>query len=250
MNDIAPLLLWVSLTFGAAGFVKGVVGMGLPTIAMGVLSLVMTPAAAAAILVVPSLVTNIWQLSAGPTFGALLRRLATMMLALCAGTVLGIGVLTGESTSLASGALGAVLAVYGVVGLAAPRFTVSSRAEPWLSPVVGFVTGIITGATGVFAIPAVPYINSLGLAKDDLIQALGLSFTVSTLALAVALGLSGQFQFASAGSSLLAVVPALAGMYVGQHVRDRVAPETFRRWFFAGLVLLGGYMCLRAILAK
>ena len=250
MNDIAPLLLWVSLTFVAAGFVKGVVGMGLPTIAMGVLSLIMTPAAAAAILVVPSLVTNIWQLSAGPTLVALLRRLATMMLALCVGTVLGIGVLTGESASLASGALGAVLAAYGVVGLAAPRFTVPTRAEPWLSPFVGLVTGLITGATGVFAIPAVPYLNSLGLGKDDLIQALGLSFTVSTLALAVALGLSGQFQFASAGSSLLAVVPALVGMYVGQHVRDRVAPETFRRWFFVGLVLLGGYMLARALVAK
>lgn len=184
MSDVTLVVVWIGLTFVAAGLVKGVVGMGLPTVAMGVLSLVMAPAAAAAMLVVPSLVTNVWQLMAGPAFGALLRRLATMMLAVFAGTVLGIGGLTGQSASLAGAALGVVLAFYGAVGLVALRFTVPAKVEPWLSPLIGLLTGLITGATGIFVIPAVPYLSSLGLAKEELIQALGLSFTVSTVALA------------------------------------------------------------------
>jgi uncharacterized protein len=247
MNDVTAIVVWISLTFVAAGLVKGVVGMGLPTVAMGVLSLVMAPATAAAMLVVPSLVTNVWQLLAGPAFGALLRRLATMMLAVFAGTIIGIGVLTGQSASLAGAALGIVLALYGVMGLSAPRFTVPAKVEPWLSPLIGLVTGFVTGATGVFVIPAVPYLSSLGLAKEELIQALGLSFTVSTVALACALSLSGQFQLAEAANSLLAVVPALAGMFIGQRVRSKLQPETFRRWFFIGLVALGVYMITRVL---
>jgi uncharacterized membrane protein YfcA len=247
MSELGSVAVWVGLTFVAAGLVKGVVGMGLPTVAMGVLSLVMAPAAAAVMLVVPSLVTNVWQLFAGPAFGPLLRRLATMMLAVFAGTVLGIGVLTGQSGSLASASLGVVLALYGVVGLVGPRFTVPPKAEPWLSPLVGLVTGLISGATGVFVIPAVPYLGSLGLAKEELIQALGLSFTVSTVALACALGLSGHFQLAAATSSLLAVIPALAGMFIGQRVRGKLQPETFRKWFFVCLVVLGLYMFVRAL---
>lgn len=247
MSNVTAVVVWIGLTFLAAGLVKGVVGMGLPTVAMGVLSLVMPPAAAAAMLVVPSLVTNVWQLLAGPAFGALLRRLATMMLTVFAGTVIGIGVLTGQSASLAGAALGVVLALYGAVGLVAPRFTVPAKVEPWLSPLIGLLTGLVTGATGVFVIPAVPYLNSLGLAKEELIQALGLSFTVSTVALACALGLSGHFQLAAASSSLLAVVPALAGMFIGQRVRNKLQPEAFRRWFFIGLVVLGGYMIVRVL---
>jgi len=247
MNDGTAIVIWISLTFVTAGLVKGVVGMGLPTVAIGVLSLVMAPAEAAAMLVVPSLVTNIWQLLAGPAFGALLRRLATMMLAVFAGTIISIGVLTGQSAPLAGAALGTVLALYGVVGLAAPRFAVPAKVEPWLSPPIGLVTGLVTGATGVFVIPAVPYLSSLGLAKEELIQALGLSFTVSTVALACALSLSGQFQLAAASNSLLAVVPALAGMFIGQRVRARLRPETFRRWFFIGLVALGVYMIARVL---
>lgn len=250
MTDTITLTLLIGLVFLAAGFVKGVVGMGLPTFAMGLLGLAMAPAAAAAILIIPSFVTNLWQLLAGPSFLPLLRRLATMLLMLCLGTFIGIGVMTGASSRLAGAALGAILALYGVVALASRRFTVPARVEPWLSPWIGLATGLITGATGVFVLPAVPYLSALGLSKDALIQALGLSFTVSTIALAAALAWSGHYRLDAAGSSLLAVLPALAGMLIGQRVRDRMRPETFRRWFLGGLVVLGLYMLARALLSN
>ncbi len=58
-----------------AGFVKGVLGLGLPTVSMGLLAVAMTPGQAAATLVVPSLATNVWQMVAGPHFRALVKRL-------------------------------------------------------------------------------------------------------------------------------------------------------------------------------
>ncbi len=79
--------IWLlgGFTFLLAGLVKGIVGMGLPTVAMGLLSLALPPAEAAAILIVPSLVTNVWQLLAGPACGALMRRLWSMMAGVVAG---------------------------------------------------------------------------------------------------------------------------------------------------------------------
>ena len=87
MHDTTFYLLFLLGTFLAAGLVKGVTGMGLPTVAMGLLGTVMPPAAAAAILVVPSFVTNLWQLFSGPALGPLLRRLWPMMLCIVIGTV-------------------------------------------------------------------------------------------------------------------------------------------------------------------
>ncbi|MCI0756560.1 sulfite exporter TauE/SafE family protein [Teichococcus vastitatis] len=247
MSDSIFSIPIIAGTFLLAGVVKGVIGLGLPTVAMGLLGLVMPPVQAAALLLVPSLVTNLWQLLAGPRFGALLRRLRGMMLGIALGTVAGSGLIAGPATGAATTALGLALAAYAVVGLFGPALRVPPRAEPWAGPVLGAVTGVVTGATGVFVIPAVPYLAALGLARDDLVQALGLSFTVSTLALAAGLFWHDALPLQAAGASLLALVPALAGMALGGWLRARVRPGTFRLCFFLGLLALGGELAWRGL---
>ncbi|AMY01472.1 sulfite exporter TauE/SafE family protein [Mesorhizobium ciceri] len=240
----AGILAWIGAVFLAAGFVKGVVGMGLPTVAMGLLAVTMPPAQAAALLLIPSLVTNLWQLLTGPSFGRLCKRLWTMMAGVMLGTVAGAGLLTGTHSGVASAGLGAALVLYAILGLLKLGFTTPARREALMSPLVGVATGLVTGATGVFVIPAVPYLQSLRLEKEDLIQALGLSFTVSTAALAIGLFKAGALASPSAQlvGSVAALVPALAGMFAGQALRQKMSVETFRKVFFAGLLALGVYL--------
>jgi hypothetical protein len=247
MLDPLPYAALLTGTFLLAGLVKGVIGLGLPTVAMGLLGLAMLPVEAAALLLVPSLVTNVWQLLAGPRFRALLHRLWPMMVGIVAGTLAGSGVIAGAGASAATAFLGAALAIYGIVGLTSPKLRMPPGAEPWAGPLVGAVTGLVTGATGVFVIPSVPYLGSLGMDRDDQVQALGLSFTVSTLALAGGLALHGALPLAASAASLLAVLPALAGMALGGWLRARVRPATFRLCFFVGLLLLGGELAWRGL---
>jgi uncharacterized membrane protein YfcA len=245
----AEYIVLIACVFLLAGWVKGVVGMGLPTVAMGALGLAMPPVQAAALLVVPSLVTNVWQFLAGPAVRGVARRLATMLVLVCVGIAVGIQLLTSGVSRWPAIALGSVLGAYGLVGLFLPRLSVSSRSESALSPAVGIITGVLAGATGVFVVPAVPYLSALGFTKDELIQALGLSFTVSTIALAVGLGASGSYSLELVLASVAAVVPALAGMFIGQAVRHRIDPVAFRRWFFVAMLLVGGYMVVKGLLA-
>jgi len=245
MHD-ALLVAFVTLTFIMAGLVKGVIGLGLPTVAVGLLGLVLPPAQAAALLVVPSLVTNLWQCALGARLGALLRRLWPMLLGIAAGTWAGSGLLA-DGNGAASIALGVTLIVYATAGLAAPKLHVPPYLEPWLSPLVGAATGVVTAATGVLVIPAVPYLQALALDKDELVQAMGLSFTVSTLALAASLAHEGLFQAPLATASALALLPALAGMWLGQRVRNRIRPDRFRLYLFAGLLAVGGHLVLQPL---
>jgi hypothetical protein len=243
--DSPIVLVVVAFAFLLAGFVKGTIGMGLPTVAMGVLGVVMPPAQAASLLIVPSLATNVWQLAAGPAFGALVRRLRGMLLGVCLGVWATSGVLTGGNARLAAFALGVVLVVYACTGLASLQLPAPAHREAWLSPIVGAVTGAVLGATGIFVIPAVPYLHALGLEKEELIQALGLSFTVSTIALGLSLLGGGLLGGAAAGASLVALMVAIVGMFVGQRVRLRFSAATFRRCFFLGLLALGAYLAYR-----
>ena len=246
MNDISlSALLLILLTFFVAGGVKGVTGMGLPTVAMGMLGALISPLAAASLLIVPSFVTNLWQLLAGPAFRPVLRRLWPMTLAICAGTVPGAAWIAGGDAEAARVLLGSALILYASYSLLTRQLSVPARIEPVLSPIIGGVTGLVSGATGVFVIPAVPYLQALGLSKDDLVQALGLSFTVSTVALAAALGANGAFSVEMMGLSLLSLAPALIGMWAGQKLRNRISLVTFRRLFLGFLLLLGTEMALR-----
>ena len=241
-------LAGLTLVFVLAGFIKGVIGMGLPTVAMGFLTLLMPPAEAATVLILPSFVTNVWQLAAGPRLAALLRRLWPTLLAVTVGTIAAARWFGAVSSAGTLAALGAALALYAITSLVPLRLDVPARHEFWLGPLVGGATGIVTATTGVFVVPAVPYLQALRLAPEDLVQALGLSFTVSTVALAVALAGDGQFHWPNAGASALALGAALVGMLLGQAVRVRLRPATFRLWFLVGLLLLGLHLMLRGVI--
>lgn len=234
--------------FLLAGLVKGVVGMGLPTVAMGLLALWMAPAEAAALLIVPSLVTNLWQMQPWGRLAAMLRRLWPMQAGVVAGTVGGAWAFGGLGGAWAPLALGGALIAYALWSLAGRRLSVAPAAEPMRGPLVGAVTGLVTAATGVFVLPAVPYLQALRFSSEELIQSMGISFTVSTLALAVGLRVGAGGAAIDWAWSLAMLLPALAGMALGAALRRRLSPAVFRRCFLFGLLALGAHMVLRELL--
>lgn len=246
--DAAPVLAAIAGAFLLAGFVKGVIGLGLPTVSIGLLGLLMTPAQAAAILVVPSLVTNVWQAAVGGTLLALARRLWPLLAGTCIGTVIGVALLPRDDNGRATVWLGLALAIYAVLGLVKVQFSVPRHAETWLGLLMGTATGAITVATGIFVMPGTPYLQSMQFDRDRLVQALGLSFTVSTITLAAALAYTGHVQKSLAWPSIVALAAALVGMGLGQLTRGRIKAETFRLCFFVGLMLLGSHLALRGLL--
>jgi uncharacterized protein len=201
--DAASTLVAIAGAFLLAGFVKGVIGLGLPTVSIGLLGLLMTPAQAAAILVVPSLVTNIWQAAVGGGLLALARRLWPLLAGICIGTAVGVAFLPRDDNGRATVWLGLALAIYAALGLVNVEFSVPRHAETWLGLLMGAATGAITVATGIFVMPGTHYIQSMEFDHDKLVQALGLSFTVSTITLAAALApIPGTCKHRSLGLQL------------------------------------------------
>jgi uncharacterized membrane protein YfcA len=224
--------------------VKGVLGLGLPTIAIGLLALAMPPAEAAALLLLPAFVTNFAQ-ALGSQLGALTQRLWPMLAAIVPATFAGGYVIAQGAAALPL--LGCALLAYAAWGLASPSLTISRAAERVTAIPVGLVCGGLTGATGISVIPVGPWLGMLGLTRDELVQALGMSFFVSSVALAAVLLWHGAASAAYFAGSALVVLPALAGQWFGTRLRGRIAPAQFRRLFFAALLLLGAQLAWRGI---
>ncbi len=227
----------VAAVFVLAGAVKGITGMGLPTVAVSLLGLWMAPMQAAALLVLPSLATNMAQ-CAGPHGRALATRLWPAWGALAVTT---LAWPQAPSVPGARYALGVVLVLYGLFGLWRPVLADLSRTAPRRGPaiagLVGAATGIVTAATAVFVMPLVPYLQALRLHKDEMVQALGLSFTVATLALALRLQAADQLSLGP--SSVLALVAAFGGLWLGARLRRRISGTAFQRALFVVFIALG-----------
>ncbi|GAP36018.1 sulfite exporter TauE/SafE family protein [Piscinibacter sakaiensis] len=231
----------VTAVFALAGGVKGVTGMGLPTVAMSLLGLWMPPLQAAALLVVPSLATNLAQCR-----GAHLRRLARRLwpgwMAIVVVTIAAPGWDGPASAESAKPWLGLILIAYGLWGLGRPTLPDLSGRGRWLGAVAGAATGLVTASTAIFVLPWVPYLQSLRLARDEMVQALGLSFTVATLALAVRVQASEPLSGLSAAGAAavgLALAGAFAGMASGEALRGRLSGPAFQKALFLVFVALG-----------
>ena len=233
-------------TFFVAGAVKGIIGLGLPTVSLAVITVVLDLPTAMALLVVPSLVTNIWQGAVGGQLKALLTRLWPFLL-FATGTVW-VGALAASKMNLSmlSGLLGLVLIAYATLSLSGLRVSVARPNEHWAGALTGMVNGVLTGMTGSFVVPGVAYLQALGLSRGALVQSMGILFTASTLALAIALGQNSLWTVDKGLISVAGVAPALLGMVLGQRIRAGFSEDRFKRVFFLSLLVLGAYIVISA----
>jgi uncharacterized protein len=197
---------------------------------------------------VPAIVTNIWQTFVGPYLTDIIRRLWPLLVGTAAGIWLNAGSLTGPYAHYTTIALGLLLALNAVIGLSKFNFKVAPQNEGWLGGIVGLITGMISAATGVQVIPSVPFMQAIGMEKDELIQALGVFFTVATVTLGFNLTSAGLLTAATALPGGVAMAGSFAGMFIGQAVRSRLQPDLFRRWFQITMILLGFYLAGSTIL--
>jgi uncharacterized membrane protein YfcA len=241
MFDISTIFAILG-TFLLAGTVKGIIGLGLPTVSLALLTVTIGLPNAMALILVPSLITNLWQALAGGNGSVILRRIWLFLLMASVTVWLGAATLTRVDLKTLSALLGVLVAVYSLVSLAGLRLTITTRQEAWLGPLIGSVNGVLTGMTGAFVFPGVFYLQTLGFSRDMLIQAMGMLFTVSTLALGVSLQANNLLSIELGQMSLAALLPAIIGMALGQRIRRILSEKLFRQIFFISLLVLGAYI--------
>ena len=235
----------VALTFFVAGFVKGVVGLGLPTISLAALTATLGLHPAMALVLAPSLATNLFQATSGGHGKAVVRRLWPYLMAAAVGIWLGVRILVVSDAALLSKLLGVMIVVYSLLSLARFKPSVPPSLEAWIAPPLGVINGVLTGLTGAFVVPSVFYLQALGLERNVLVQAMGTMFLFSTVCMALALGSQAFITVDLALLSSAAVIPAMGGMVVGRRLSRRLSEAVFRKLLFAALLALGLYILLR-----
>lgn len=238
------LLAFGGVAVVLAAFVKGSIGFGFPTLGTPLLSLVTDVRTAVVLLIVPNIAMDGLQFARLGAPGAVMRRFATLLVAGAVGTLLGTRLLVGLSPRVATVLLGAVVLLYVALSMlgAAPR--VAPRWERAVSPLVGFVAGVIGGVTNVPGTPLVMYFNALGLAKPEFVAAVAFTFIVYKAVQLGAVVYFGLLTWELVGWSLALTLVGLGGFAVGLRVQDRLDARAFNRAVLGFLALLGLWLTI------
>lgn len=224
-----------------AGVVKGLVGLGLPTITIALTSLVLPLSDTIALIALPTVITNLWQAAVGGQFKTIVRRQWPLMLPLMGVLYLTMWLVGKKGPNWAFLVLATVLVAYGGLGLFRIRLHIHADLEKPLAPVIGVVSGFVAGVVGVPVVPLMPYLQGLDIKPSELVQTLGVVLCATSVTLTASLLNFGLLDPGHAVVSAVAMAPAIAGMWVGQRIRRRLSVDQFRTVVFWALFLMGLY---------
>ena len=243
MYEFSDIVIIICI-FLFCGTVKGIVGFGLPVLAIALLSLVFDSRIGMVLILMPAIATNLWQIYVGGKFLEILRKLAPFLLAAMGAILFASGFLNVVDGPLLTRLLGILLVIYALSTLAGFQMDLTGRREKWSGVLIGLLNGTFTGLTGSLSVPGVIFLNSIGLPRVMLRQAMGLMFLISSATLMVALFFRGALSVETNVVSAISVVPALAGMALGERLAKCLSESLFRKIFLIGLAMLGATLIL------
>lgn len=236
---LSLMILITSITFFIAGGIKGVVGLGLPTISLALLAMMFDLPTAIILTLFPSLVTNIWQASSGRHAKIILNQIYPFLMMALITIWFGAYILSAMDITLLTLLMGCLLSIYAILSLLGIHFKISTRHKKWTGLCLGSLNGALTGMSGIYILPSVMYFQAIGLRREEMMQAMGILFSLSSISMLLAFRYQNILTLQQTMLSLFAVLPAVLGMHVGNKIRQRVPETTFKKILFIALLLLG-----------
>lgn len=251
LSDPAALALVAVAVFLAAGSVKGLLGIGLPTMSIGLMAQFVDVREAVSLAIVPMLLANAWQISRGGEPLALARRVLTRYRALTACMLVTIALLTLLAPAVplfyVTLALGTVMVAFALAALLREPPPLPDRLDARAQWLTGTVAGVFGGLSGVWAPPIIVYLGARRLSPKAFVETVGVLLFVGSLVLFGGYVANGVLDGATTLHSLVLTLPALAGFALGEGLRRRLSADRFRTLILGFFLLMGLNLVRRAL---
>lgn len=236
---VLSLYGFVFIALALGGLIKGIVGVGLPLVAISLLGMALDPKLVLALLIAPIITTNLRQACAAGLPREGVQRFWPLIVPFILTTWGGAYLVVKINASLLLSILGVIVVIFSILSLVSPKLYLPPRHEPWAGPVVGLGTGLLNGISTVNGPPLVMYLLSLRLDKETFVSAYGLIALCGAIPLALSYAAVGILGWWELWLSILALMPAFAGLWAGERIRHRINPVLFRRILLFTLIVLG-----------
>jgi uncharacterized membrane protein YfcA len=246
MSD-PSLLALVAAAFVLGGFVKGTLGVGLPLVAVPLMSLALPGHRAIGLVVIPVLCSNAWQAWETRVPARELRRFVPLVIALVVTTFITVRLtLSLSEHALAQMIAGAVLIAVGLMAWQ-PTLNVSPRSERRWGFAVGGMSGLMGGVSSLTGPLIITYLMALRLPRETFVGCISVIYLCSAIPLYSTMLWHGRIGVTELALSLLALLPMWCGLRIGRACRARLGEHGFRRLLLACLSLLAVALIAKSI---
>ncbi|WP_417250513.1 sulfite exporter TauE/SafE family protein [Celeribacter sp.] len=234
-----------------AGFVKGATGFALPMIMVSGLASVLPPETAIAAMIVPTILSNLWQSLRGGGISQALElsgRFKIYIATLLVFIVLSAQLVAALPQNVLLLSLGLPIIAMALLLLRGRTIYIDPSKRGGYDFGVAAVSGIIGGLSGIWGPLTITYLTAINTPKKEQIRLTGVIFGMGAVTLALAHLGSGVLNAQSLRLSVFMVVPVLAGQTLGNVVQDRLDQQRFRRVTLFVLVVAGLNLVRRGLM--
>jgi len=246
-NIDSAILIQVVLIFLAGGMVKGLIGVGLPTVTLTLLSFVFDIKDSISIILIPVILTNLYQMLDGNSLKEIIGEVKFFLIGSFLFIFPGFYFLTILKSDTILAILALLLIINSFMSLMKYEIKLKNYKSKAIQLGIGSLTGITTGVTSIYTMPFIFLIQSLNYSKNKVIQLMGLSFFIFACMQLILFSSHGMIDFDKLSISLLACLPILAGVYFGTALRKKISETLFKTLFNIMLVAMGSLLILKII---
>jgi len=246
-NIDSAILIQVVLIFLAGGMVKGLIGVGLPTVTLTLLSFVFDIKDSISIILIPIILTNLYQMLDGNYLKEIIGEVKFFLIGSFLFIFPGFYFLTILKSDTILAILALLLIINSFLSLMKYEIKFKNYKSKAIQLGIGSLTGITTGVTSIYTMPFIFLIQSLNYSKNKVIQLMGLSFFIFACMQLILFSSHGMIDFNKLSISLLACLPILVGVYCGTALRKKISEILFKTLFNIMLVVMGSLLILKII---
>jgi uncharacterized membrane protein YfcA len=229
-----------------AGIIKGATGIGYSSCALPFLVAALGLKTAIVLVVVPAMASNLLLLFSTGHVRDTVKRFWPLYAATLPGILCGTVLLSWVDKHVPTQILGVLIVLYVMQAWAKPDFVLQPRIAQAAQVPVGLVNGLLTGFTGSQVLPLMPYMLSLKMPPDRLVQAVNIAVVTASAFLGMGLWATDVMSATEFGLSVLAVIPALGGVQLGNWARQHIRAEQARSLVLGVLLLIALSLIMRA----
>ncbi len=232
----------ITIVLGAyfiSAFLKGISGLGFSTICLGLLAIFLEPKLAIPLVFLPSLCSNVIVMLEAGHFLESLKRFWLLYISALPGLVIGIIFLNNSGSDGPRLILGVIMLIYSLWAFRIGVIHLSEKHEKSLVIPMGVISGMVNGATGSQIMPVMPFLLSLKMDRNLLVQTMNCAFTFNTLVMITGFSKIGLYTLPVMTLSVAGILPVALGVYLGGRIRRRATEAVFRKMVLGLLMLMG-----------